>query len=653
MVEASSTVHRARGGMWPWVFGAIALAVVLLVWAEAESWIRQREIERLTANEGGALAETLGHAVEHALASSLEIGNLASARLLDEARLFDRLEETGRLDATGLDRLTGQLALDRVVFYDTLLRRVYEGRPGDGAYPAGPDPYAGSVASLVNGDADELVLGARHDPESGRSRYAAAVRRRTGGAVLVVMDADEMLAFQREIGVAPLLDGVVRTGGIVAATLTDDAGRTVASAGSPDAAGEGALTISRPVDRGEGPPWTLSIALSRDEVAAAARAGRRRVAAASIVAIVLVGAAGAVVLLRRRAAALHGESVRARSLTDAVLDGIADAVVVSGRDGVLRLVNPAASALFGRSAEEMVGRPCAESPCAPAAALLSPEAGPREIAIVREDGSSRTALGAASPLYDESGRRFGTALVLRDLTDIKGLERATRRTESLAAFGRLAAAVAHEVRNPLNAIAVGVQRLEREIAPGDGDAEHRRLAGLLRGEIARLDAIVGRFLDLARPPRIAPRPGDLAAAAREAAGLIRNSLPADVRLVEDLDAPVPAVFDPEAVRQVLHNLIRNAVEASTGSATVRVAARVEPDGAVLDVVDDGPGIAPADRERVFEFGYTTKPRGNGLGLPVVHRLVSEMGGSVDLPAPEGPGTIVRVRLPAAAAVGVA
>ncbi len=641
-----------RRGFWPTAFSAVAVvgfAALLLAWTEIEDGARHREMVSLVASEGGALVEALGHAVEDALASSREVEELAAARLLDIARLLDRLDAANRLDSESLENLAADLGLHYILMLDRGFRREAEACPDDPSGQPHRSPYVSALQPLVEGKADELVLGTREAPDGEGMRYAAAVRRTRGGALLVVMDARQMLAFEEEVGASNIMNAVADTGGILYAVLEDSEGRQVAGT-SPRAVAPTAraLELERPVEVRRGQLGRLRVGLAADALDAAARSGRRRTAAAALVAFALAMAVAGVVTARRRAAALRAETARARSLTDAVLEGIGDAVVVVDPDGILRLVNPAACRLFGRSAEELVGKHCRETPCASVSDLLSVSPRACELAVAHEGGGSPTeVLASASPVRDDAGETAGTALVLRDLTDVRRLEREARRTESLTAFGRLAAAVAHEVRNPLNAISVGVQRIQKEFSPVEGAEDHRRLTGVLRTEIERLDGIVRGFLDLARPPHLEPKPGDLDSVVRETVALLAEGFSAGPRLSVATGGVPQAVFDQGAIRQILHNLIRNAVEATGDQGKVRIETGVEGTHVFLDVVDDGPGIPPADLDRVFEFGFTTKPAGNGLGLPIVHRLVAEMGGSVGIGPGPGGGTVVRVMLPLA------
>jgi len=187
----------------------------------------------------------------------------------------------------------------------------------------------------------------------------------------------------------------------------------------------------------------------------------------------------------------------------------------------------------------------------------------------------------------------------------------------------LAAAVAHEVRNPLNAIGLAVQRLDRVSGQDAAELRHR-----VRGLLADIEGIVERFMDLSKPPAPVQR-------------TVRAS-----KLWEDLEVDADAVgvrlgtpgtehdihTDPGLVRQALRNLVRNAAEAGAHTVTIRIA-REHP--MALQVSDDGPGIPPEQAGRLFEWFHTTRAQGSGLGLPSARRALRALGGDVALLNPVG------------------
>lgn len=234
----------------------------------------------------------------------------------------------------------------------------------------------------------------------------------------------------------------------------------------------------------------------------------------------------------------------------------------------------------------------------------------------------------------------------RHLGEIRALEDEMARRDRLATLGNMAAAVAHEIRNPLNAVSMGLQRLRAEFQPAPGE-EYGRLIGLMRGEVTRLNAIVEEFLALARPVTLTPAPTRIDLLLRELTALLEaQARSAEVRIVVEAPAALPPVpVDPDRLKQALLNLALNALQAMTGGGTLTFAAAHAGDRLTLTVVDTGAGI-PADvRPRLFEPYVTSKPDGLGLGLAIARRIVEAHGGRIDAESEPGRGSRFRITLP--------
>jgi signal transduction histidine kinase len=233
-------------------------------------------------------------------------------------------------------------------------------------------------------------------------------------------------------------------------------------------------------------------------------------------------------------------------------------------------------------------------------------------------------------------------------------EAALRRRDRLSAMGELASTVAHEIRNPLNAIVMSAQRLRREfldVSPSTGTqdgAELELLLGVVADESRRIDDIVQRFLEYARPPTLAPRATDLAAEVREIVEATRPmALSRGVTLDADVAGAAIAVIDPAQLRQAIDNLLRNAIEATQAGGQVAIVARSTGKGHSIEVRDTGAGIAPDDLPRIFDLYFTTKAHGTGVGLAVTHQIVGAHGGTIEVDSKPGAGTRMTIRLPAA------
>ena len=221
----------------------------------------------------------------------------------------------------------------------------------------------------------------------------------------------------------------------------------------------------------------------------------------------------------------------------------------------------------------------------------------------------------------------------RNERKVRLLEEDVRRTRHLASLGQMAAQVAHEVRNPLNAISLTVGRLSREVAVEPTHQERfRRLSGVIRSEIGRLNGIVEEFLNLARAPRLSLSETDAADLVERVAALYREEAAQKnvVLAVERPASPIMAQLDQEKVFRALANVVKNAVDASMEGGSVSVSVSSSEGVLLMTVTDSGPGFTAEALDRAFEPFYTTKARGSGLGLATALASVREHGGTLTL-----------------------
>ena len=246
-------------------------------------------------------------------------------------------------------------------------------------------------------------------------------------------------------------------------------------------------------------------------------------------------------------------------------------------------------------------------------------------------------LGFAAILYNQ---RF-------HMQEIKALEAEVDRREHLSMMGNLAATVAHEVRNPLNAISMGLQRLKGEFRPTRDEGEYSRFIELMRGEVHRLNAIVEEFLTLARPLNMKPDLVKVDQLLNELTTLTQSDAEAsgvDIRVVSHGPRPVVKA-DPDYLKQVLLNLILNGLQAMPEGGTLTIETTTRDGRMRLAVSDTGVGIQPENLARIFEPYFTTKTDGSGLGLAIARRIVEGHGGTIDVTSRTGSGSRFEIVLP--------
>jgi two-component system, NtrC family, sensor histidine kinase HydH len=229
-------------------------------------------------------------------------------------------------------------------------------------------------------------------------------------------------------------------------------------------------------------------------------------------------------------------------------------------------------------------------------------------------------------------------------------DREVRRAEQLAAVGQIAAGMAHEIRNPLTSIKMLIQTASED---GPGGLPHDDL-GVIEREIRRVERSLQTFLDFARPPKPSKAPTDLATVVRETLELTRGRA-AKQRVVVRFEPPFKTISvdaDPIQLRQVLVNLVLNALDAMPGGGTLTIVLRADGPISEISVTDTGPGIAADFRHRLFEPFASTRETGLGLGLVICRRIVEDHGGSIDGENLPGGGAKFTVKLPRLGSVEV-
>jgi two-component system sensor histidine kinase PilS (NtrC family) len=273
-----------------------------------------------------------------------------------------------------------------------------------------------------------------------------------------------------------------------------------------------------------------------------------------------------------------------------------------------------------------------------------------ELRLARE-GSAAVIGISVSPLFNHQNQALGRVIHFQDLTEMRRMEESVKRGERLAAIGRLAAGVAHEIRNPLASISGSIELLGQ--IP-QADEEGRALMQIITREIDRLDGLINELLEFASPRPLRPANIDLTAVVHDTLSVFHRD--PSFANVEVKLSPQPAArsllvrADPEKMRQVLWNLLRNAAEAAReGGGRVTVGLERKSASVLLSVGDDGPGIEPDLLERIFDPFFTTKTRGTGLGLATVQTIVNDHGGGIRVESQPGRGSSFTVELPYTAA----
>jgi two-component system sensor histidine kinase PilS (NtrC family) len=342
-----------------------------------------------------------------------------------------------------------------------------------------------------------------------------------------------------------------------------------------------------------------------------------------------------------------------RVLHERIVESIRSGVITTDLWGHIYTFNAAAEEITGHKTEDVRGqdasiffgdmtRQIADSMNAAVTGKVSPRF---QADCLTPDGLALRLGFSIAPLSGESGETSGMVITFQDLTEIRALEETSRRQDRMAAVGRLAASIAHEIRNPLAAMRGSIQMLRSEM---DVTTEQAQLMEIILRESDRLNKIVADYLNYARPRPAELKNVDISALVADTFKLLRNSAELSINhMLEEHLPNRPAIVsgDPEQLKQVCWNIARNALKAMPDGGTFSVSlAEVDGNRLRLSFSDTGCGMMPEQVERLFE-PFTSTTGGTGLGLSIVYQIIRDHSGTINVRSRQGEGTTITIELP--------
>jgi two-component system sensor histidine kinase PilS (NtrC family) len=341
-----------------------------------------------------------------------------------------------------------------------------------------------------------------------------------------------------------------------------------------------------------------------------------------------------------------------RALNENVVESIPSGLITLSLEGIVSFMNPAGCQILRAELRAVMGHHISElgffrqEEWEDARRTLAFEGMVRvEKNNFRVGDEDRNLGYALTPLNTLEGTASGYTLIFQDLTDMKKLEAELRLKDRMAAVGELSAGIAHEIRNPLAAIAGSVQVLKKSNALSD---QEQRLMSIILKESERLNKSIADFLRFVKPQEKRSTEFDIAVSLSETLDLLANSpeLRPDHRIERHISpSSFNLVGDADQIRQVFWNLARNAFQAMPTGGLLRVSTEVGADAYRICFTDSGRGMAEIDQRRLFQPFRTNFPSGTGLGMAISYRIVQEHGGDIDVASRPGMGTMITVSLP--------
>lgn len=341
-----------------------------------------------------------------------------------------------------------------------------------------------------------------------------------------------------------------------------------------------------------------------------------------------------------------------KSNVDQIMSSLQDGLMLFTRDSRVVLVSAAVETFLGRSRRELLGRTASEifsRDSALGSTLLEAFRSHRSVAQREVETPNARRVQVSLDFIQEKGTQIGALLTMRDAESVRRIEDEIELSRRISASGRVTRGVAHEVKNPINAIVLHLQLLRNKLQEIDPDTN--RHVDIIDSEIHRLDRVVQILVDFTRPRDLHLEETDLRAVLEEVALLAAPDVEQHgVTLVSDLPSePALVKVDADFIKQAILNVVLNGVQAMPNGGTLTLSAKRNEDTVITEIRDQGAGIPSGLQDKIFELYFTTKKSGSGIGLAQTYQIMQWHYGSVDFESEEGKGTTFRLRLPLAEA----
>ena len=637
---------------------------------------------RVIEKEGMALLESLILSSQNIVRANALVEELVGERLRDIANLVDQMEKDKGVSNSKLESMVKKSNLSRIDILDQRLNLKYSSHSSDiEIYQDSSTSVIPSLTSILEGEEEEIVFGIEAKTLLAEKSYAAAVRRsRQTGAVVVVASASYLESFRKEIGIGYLIRKISQESGVDYIVLQSTEGIVLASkqvgrmlkieedpflqsalAGEVPRSritsfqGEDVLEVVKPFKSEEIPSGIFRVGLSLQGYKKVTSSYQKQMILFSIILFFLGLLIIGIVIINQNYFVLDRSYKEIKTLTGNVLEAMHSTVVAVDERGKIVMLNRLAEDLFGVSKDHAINRDYnsifPDDPCLLKQALDEKRTTRDVEAEFRTiSGEEKALMIGTSCLFDEEKKFKGAVAVIHDITELKKYEEEAKRAERLSALGNLAAGVAHEIRNPLNAISITAQRLKAEFVPQKDQEEYTSFTKIILNEIKRLDKIINQFLSLAKAQKLNLIPTDMSKFLNEVVDLAEiEANQKDLQVTREINSLLETRIDPEGMKKALLNIMLNGIQAmpSSGKLSVRSYLNDLQKTITIEIKDSGPGIPKESLSKIFQPYFSTKEKGTGLGLSIAYRIISDHKGKIEVKSEVGKGTIFTIKLPMA------
>ncbi len=649
----------------------ISIAILSVTSAYFELQQSKDELFNLMENQAHSLLESILISSQEVYYASSEIEEEMNARLLNNASIVRILLEQDRVNDLVLKKIAEDNHLFRINIIDKNGKQLYSSASSAMQYAPVPELQAQQyLFPIFNGEKDTLLIGLRKSRMGAGFRYVVALASSNNDAIVLNLDAEKLLEFRRRVGVGILIRRLAENKNIIFSALEDKEGIIAASPNvdslksfskfdklksmSTDSAfawevapfnGEVLFQAAHIFELDGKMNGLIRIGLSLEPLNLIYERITRKSIIIAIILFVLASVIFTLVFVKQDLESVQKQYKKIESFSNEIIQSVSDAIVVVNKNGKVIELNHSAEKLFGLSAsignETELSKIIENQDCL---SILQNDSSIQQYEC-EINNEKRFLLISKSDFIDEDDNK-NRVLVIKDLTEIKQLEKQVNRNRQLKAMGKLASGVAHEIRNPLNAIGTIVQQLDKDFEPVENSEEYHQLAGLVYSEVKRINETIQNFLRFSRPEPIQKQLfnlKDLILNIEQQYSMLLKERMIELKIEQNWDGEV--FWDRNQIKQVLINLMQNAIDAIKTNGKIKLNISNDEKYILIIISDTGPGISENNLERIFDLYFTTKAEGTGIGLSIIQRIIAEHDGMITVESKVGEGTTFTIKLP--------
>jgi two-component system sensor histidine kinase HydH len=647
----------------------IFLAFLLILNAVIEYHQSKSDLYQLLQSQARSLLRSLIISSESALITNGYLMNLSETRLLNNAHLIRRLYQEDRISNAILAAICKENDIFRINIFNKSGDKLFSSHD---MHLSGRHPSRELLKPLFAGDVDTLIIGIRQARLREGQRYAVALAAHDRSAIVLNIDAQQLLDFKSRTGFGALLRSIVARNEQIIYAALQDTSQIMAASGNVETletinestflsqAIQDSLFLSRTIAFNtqkvfeavqpfifDGTTIGLfRLGISLESLQEINDRIYRRLLIITIFLIVIGSIVISYFLTRQRLAFLQRRYQEVETYSGNIIENVSDAILVIDEQTGIKIYNAAAADLFQQERKNMLGKSLTDFLEGIDCPDLISDSSQLSYLACTIAGEKRYLLLSKTFFLDRDAHT-NHILVIRDITRQKKMEEQLEMQKRMTAMGELAAGVAHEIRNPLNTIATIVQQLAKDFKPMHDREEYHDLAKLVFDEVKRIDETVKNFLRFARPEPLQPRLFKVQKLLEELKiqySPLLSKRQIELSIHQEWQGEV--VWDYNQMKQVLINLMDNAMDAIDQSGHLSISVQAgEQETIVIKVIDNGAGIPEEIKPRIFNLYFTTKAQGTGIGLSLVQQIIHEHHGQIFVESESGKGTTFTINLP--------